>query len=183
MSHNKLRVKSPKEKKMTNIKNLESQSIITFTLLVLLMCLTRGSHFLSPFALPDASFALFLIGGMLLKKPRWCISLFTFSAVIDLVTLSIDNTYQILINVGYIGLLASYGIMWVFGSRFATSKSFLNFIMFSVIATLIALDKVSRFLPSTDRRRQTRLGRPHHPHECRKARWPSADNGKCCDEK
>jgi hypothetical protein len=102
------------------------------------MILTRGSHVITPFSLPDASFALFLIGGMLLKKPKWFTSLFTFSFVIDLVTLSIDNTYQIPINLGYLGLLASYGVMWGFGSRIAISKSFLNFVTFGVIATLIA---------------------------------------------
>ncbi len=35
------------------------------------MILTRGSHLLTSITLPDASFALFLIGGMLLKKPTW----------------------------------------------------------------------------------------------------------------
>ena len=122
---------------MTLIKNLESQSIITFTLLVLLMCLTRGSHFLSPFALPDASFAVFLIGGMLLKKPKGFISLFTFSVVIDLVTLSMSSNNQIPINIGYFGLLPSYGVMWLFGSRIANTKSFLKFAAFGIISTLI----------------------------------------------
>ena len=112
--------------------------IYTFIFLVFLMLLTRGSHLLTSVSLPDASFALFLIGGMLLKKPRWCISFLTFSVVIDLVTLSIDNIYQIPINVGYLGLLTSYGVMWIFGSRIAISRSFLNFVTFSVIATLIA---------------------------------------------
>ena len=86
---------------MTLIKNLKSKSIITFALLVFFMCLTRGSHFLSPFSLPDTSFALFFMGGMLLKKPKWFISLFILSVVIDLATLSINSAYQIPINFGY----------------------------------------------------------------------------------
>jgi hypothetical protein len=102
------------------------------------MILTRGSHVISPFALPDASFALFLIGGMLLKKPKWFISLFAFSFVIDLITLSVNTIYQIPINLGYLGLFASYGIMWLFGSRIANTKSFSKFAAFSVLATLIA---------------------------------------------
>ena len=119
-------------------KNFDKKSVITFVLLLLTMSLTRGSHLLTSVSLPDASFALFLIGGMLFKKSRWFFSLLTFSIVIDLVTLSIDNTYQIPINLGYLGLLASYGVMWIFGSRIAISRSFLNFVTFSVIATLIA---------------------------------------------
>ena len=111
--------------------------IYTFIFLVFLMLLTRGSHLLTSVSLPDASFALFLIGGILLKKPKWFISLFAFSFVIDLITLSVNTIYQIPINLGYLGLFASYGIMWFFGLRIANTKSFLKFAAFAVIATLI----------------------------------------------
>lgn len=102
------------------------------------MLLTRGDHLLTLVSLPDASFALFLIGGLLLKKPKWFISLFAFSVAIDLVTLSINSEYHILINLGYFGLLPSYGIMWVAGSRAANIKSFIKFTSFGALATLIA---------------------------------------------
>jgi hypothetical protein len=49
-----------------------------------------------------------------------------------------NNTYQIPINLGFLGLLASYGIMWFFGSRIANTKSFLRFSAFGVISTLIS---------------------------------------------
>ena len=111
---------------------------IYFCLITLCMILTRGSHVVSPYALPDASFALFLVGGMILKKPKWFISLFILSVVIDLATLSMNNTYQIPINVGYLGLLASYGIMWFFGLRIANTNNFVKFTAFSFLATLIA---------------------------------------------
>jgi len=122
---------------MTLIKNLDFKSISIYIYLFLLMTLTRGSHLLSSLSLPDASFALFLIGGMLLKKPKWFISLFMLSVAIDLATLSINSAYQIPINFGYWGLLPSYGIMWFFGSRIANTKSFLKFMAFGVISTLI----------------------------------------------
>ena len=122
---------------MTLIAYFKNTRIYPFTFLIFLMLLTRGDHLLSSISLPDASFAIFLIGGMLLKKPKWFISLLTFSFVIDLVTLSMNNTYQIPINVGYLGLLASYGIMWFFGLRISNTKSFLKFAVFGVIATLI----------------------------------------------
>ena len=123
---------------MTLFKNFDLKPISTFSLLFLLMALTRGSHLLTSVSLPDASFALFLIGGLLLKEPKWFISLIAFSVVIDLVTLSMNTIYQIPINLGYLGLLVSYGIMWFFGSRIANTKSFLNFVTFGGIATLIA---------------------------------------------
>jgi hypothetical protein len=59
------------------------------------------------------------------------------SVVIDLTTLSTNNAYQIHINFGYWGLLPSYGIMWFFGSRIANTKSFVRFVAFGVISTLI----------------------------------------------
>ena len=122
---------------MSLIAYLKNMKVQILTFLIFLILLTRGDHLLTSVSLPDASFALFLIGGMLLKKPKWFISLFAFSVVIDLVTLSMNVTYQIPINLGYLGLLASYGIMWFFGSRIANTKSFLKFAAFGIISTLI----------------------------------------------
>ncbi len=122
---------------MTLIKNLDFKSISTFIFLFSLMTITRGSHLLTSISLPDASFALFLIGGMLLKKPKWFISLFILSVVIDLATLATNSAYQIPINFGYWGLLPSYGIMWFFGLCIANTNNFLKFMAFGVIATLM----------------------------------------------
>jgi hypothetical protein len=118
--------------------NLTYKKYFSISAILFLMVLTRGAHLLTSVSLPDASFALFLVGGMLLKKPKWFIYLLTFSFVIDLVTLSMNNTYQIPINLGYLGLLASYGIMWFFGLRIANTNNFVKFTAFSFLATLIA---------------------------------------------
>ena len=120
------------------IMNLFLKKYTVTLIIVFLMLLTRGSHLLTAASLPDASFALFLIGGLLLKKPKWFLSLFTLSVVIDLVTLSMNSTYQIPINLGYLGLLPSYGIMWLIGSRISNTNSFLKFTIFGFLATLIA---------------------------------------------
>jgi len=123
---------------MSLINYLKNTNLYIFTFLIFIMLLTRGDHLLTSVSLPDASFALFLIGGLLLKKPKWFISLFTFSVAIDLVTLSMNSAYQIPINLGYLGLLPSYGIMWFIGSRIANTKSFIKFSVFGALATLIA---------------------------------------------
>ena len=122
---------------MNLTKNIDTKAFITYILLLLVMSITRGSHLLTSVSLPDASFAIFLIGGMLLTKPKWFISLFILSVVIDLATLSANSSYQIPINFGYWGLLPSYGIMWLFGSCIASTKSFYKFMAFGVISTLI----------------------------------------------
>ena len=118
--------------------NLTYKKYYSLSAILFLMLLTRGGHFLTSASLPDASFALFLIGGTLLKKPKWFISLFAFSVAIDLITLSMNSNYQIPINLGYFGLLPSYGIMWIIGSYIANTKSVIKFTTFSSIATLIS---------------------------------------------
>jgi hypothetical protein len=117
---------------MNTLKNY-----LPFTLIIFFMLLTRGSHFITSISLPDASFAIFLIGGILLKKPKWFFSLVLISVVIDLVTISMNSTYQISINIGYLGLLTSYVIMWFFGLRIANTKSFSKFVVFGIISTLL----------------------------------------------
>ena len=123
---------------MSLINYLKNTNLYIFTFLIFIMLLTRGDHLLTSVSLPDASFALFLIGGLLLKKSRLFISLFLLSVAIDLVTLYINSAYQIPINLGYLGLVPSYGIMWFTGSRIANTKSFIKFISFGALATLIA---------------------------------------------
>ena len=111
-----------------------------FILIAIFMTLTRGSHFLNSVSLPDASFALFLIGGLVLRNSKSFFSLLIFSVLIDLVTLSFDNNYQIsIINIGYIGLLISYGILWFAGCCISIKKNFLRFTSFSFLATLLAI--------------------------------------------
>ena len=122
---------------MPLIAYLKNTKLHIYSVLGLTMLLTRGDHLLTSVSLPDASFALFLIGGIILKKPKWFISLFVFSVLIDLVTLSMNSSYQIPINLSYLGLLSSYGIMWLSGLRIANTRSFLRFAAFGVIATLI----------------------------------------------
>ena len=116
------------------------KSFFPLVLIALFMTLTRGSHFLNSVSLPDASFALFLIGGLVLRNSKSFFSLLIFSLLIDLVTLSIDNNYQIsIINIGYIGLLISYGILWFTGYCISIKKNFLRFTSFSFLATLLAI--------------------------------------------
>ena len=115
---------------MTSTKSLTNKSIITLIFLFLAILITRGSHLLTPVSLPDASFAIFLIGGMLLKKPKWFSCLFVFSVIIDLVTLAMNNPYQIPINVGYFGLLPAYASMWFIGSYNTNTTSFFKFTIF-----------------------------------------------------
>jgi len=124
--------------KLIPSKQFKIQTIFTLFTLLLIMILTRGSHLLTSISLPDASFALFLIGGMVLKKPKWFISLFAASVIIDLIALSINPTDQIPINLGYLGLFPSYGIMWLIGLYVSKKKDILKFAIFSAFGTFVS---------------------------------------------
>jgi len=59
--------------KKNKILTFEIGSIVS---LAIVMFLTRGSHITTLYALPDASLALFLIGGIYLRQVRFFIALF-----------------------------------------------------------------------------------------------------------
>ena len=118
--------------------NLIYKKYVLIVVILFLMVLTRGSHLLTSVSLPDAGFALFLVGGILLKKPKWFISLFAASVIIDLIALSINPTDQIPINLGYLGLLPSYGIMWLIGLYVSKTKDILKFLIFSALGTFVS---------------------------------------------
>ena len=118
--------------------NLIYKKYVLIVVILFLMVLTRGSHLLTSVSLPDAGFALFLVGGILLKKPKWFISLFAASVIIDLIALSINPTDQIPINLGYLGLFPSYGIMWLIGLYVSKKKDILKFAIFSTFGTFVS---------------------------------------------
>ena len=119
---------------MPLIAQLKNKKLYMFALVILTMLLTRGSHLLTSVSLPDASFALFFISAILLKQPKWFILLFGFSTLVDIITLSLNSSYQISINFSYLGLLPSYGIMWLAGVWLNKQSNALEAVKFSLAA-------------------------------------------------
>ena len=115
-------------------------SIITLAL-AFLMLLTRGSHVLTSVALPDASLALLLIGGLYLKKASWFAFFVLLATVIDFGAASIDSVQAFCLTVGYWGMLPTYAVMWLAGvwlSKQTDSLNALNFTLASLASTLAA---------------------------------------------
>lgn len=86
------------------------------------MLLTRGSHVLTHVALPDASLALFLLGGLLLKRWGWFAAFFVLATVIDFGAAAFDPAQGFCLTNGYWGLIPSYAAMW-FGGLYLSKKS------------------------------------------------------------
>ncbi len=79
------------------------------------MLLTRGSHTLTPFSLPDASLVLFLLGGLWLKRMGWFAAFFVLATCIDFGAAALDPSQGFCLTSGYWGLIPSYGAMWLGG--------------------------------------------------------------------
>ncbi len=107
------------------------------------MLLTRGSHVLTHILLPDASLALFLLGGLLLKRWGWFAAFFVLATVIDFGAAALDPAQGFCLTNGYWGLIPSYGAMWLGGLFLSKQDAFantniVNYAAVSMLTTFIA---------------------------------------------
>jgi hypothetical protein len=130
------------------LENMMNKSQLTQPLLIaaaiaFFMLLTRGSHVLTHVSLPDASLALFLLGGLLLKRWGWFAAFFVLATVIDFGAAAFDPAQGFCLTNGYWGLIPAYGAMWLGGlflskqDAFA-NKSFATYSLVSMLTTFVA---------------------------------------------
>jgi len=91
--------------------------------LAFFMLLTRGSHVLTSVSLPDASLAVFLLGGLLLKRWVWFAAFFMLGSFIDFGAAAIDPAQGFCLTDGYWGLIPAYGVMWLGGRWLAAQEN------------------------------------------------------------
>lgn len=96
-------------------KSTLTKPLLIATALAFFMLLTRGSHTLTPFNLPDASLVLFLLGGLWLKRAGWFAAFFVLATCIDFGAAALDPAQGFCLTNGYWGLIPSYGAMWLGG--------------------------------------------------------------------
>lgn len=125
---------------MNNTSQISKQVMIAAAL-AFLMLLTRGSHVLTQVALPDASLALLLIGGLLLRKATWFVLFVVVATVIDFGAAAIDSFQAFCLTDGYWGMLPTYAVMWFAGlwlSKQAEPFNVLKFSIAAIVATFSA---------------------------------------------
>ena len=120
--------------KQTVIKQLGIAAAIAF-----FMAITRGSHVLTAFSLPDASLVLFLLGGLYLRRAGWFVAFFSLATVIDVGAAAIDPAQGFCLTNGYWGLIPSYGAMWIGGLWLAKQKNAFELVPYAVVAMLTSL--------------------------------------------
>ncbi|MGQ0442603.1 MAG: hypothetical protein ACT4OH_04020 [Methylophilaceae bacterium] len=104
-----------------------NQQLIIAAVITFFMLLTRGSHVLTSFALPDASLVLFLLGGLYLgsswkSRPAWFSAFFVLATSIDFGAAALDPAQGFCLTDGYWGLIPAYGAMWLGGMWLAKQK-------------------------------------------------------------
>lgn len=107
---------------MQNNLTLSKQLFIAAAI-AFFMLLTRGSHVLTHVSLPDASLALFLLGGLLLQRAGWFAGFFVLATVIDFGAAAFDPAQGFCLTNGYWGLIPAYGAMWLGGLRLSKQNA------------------------------------------------------------
>jgi hypothetical protein len=107
--------------------------------LAFFMLLTRGSHVLTQFALPDASLAVFLMGGLFLRRAAWFAVFFVLASVIDFGAAALDPVQGFCLTNGYWGLIPSYGAMWLGGIWLAQQADAFKLLPYVLVTSLTSL--------------------------------------------
>jgi hypothetical protein len=102
------------------MSNIQARSIAIFASLAALMAATRFNHFGSAVSLPDASYAVFFLGGLYL--PRFArVSVAAFSVLIigagliDFYATSVQGISDWCMTTAYWFLIPTYGSLWLVG--------------------------------------------------------------------
>lgn len=88
--------------------------------LATLMFLTRIGHFSELSRLPDASWAVFLLGGWVLRDLRLFAAFFAFAWLIDIAAVMLGTPADCF-SLAYLFLVPAYGALWAAG-RFAAAR-------------------------------------------------------------
>jgi len=93
-----------------------SRFILLFAALVLVMVTTRFKHFGDVLHLPDASMAIFFVGGLFLRK-HWAFAVFILLAVgLDEVSIHYAGISDFCVTPAYAFLPLAYAVLW-YGAR------------------------------------------------------------------
>ena len=118
-------------------KKLFKSQLLIVSAIAFFMLLTRGSHTLTPFSLPDASVVLFLLGGLYLRRATWFVAFFVLATIIDFGVAALDPVQGFCLTNGYWGLIPAYGAMWLGGLYLAkTTDAFAtkNLVSYSLVS-------------------------------------------------
>jgi len=106
------------------MKDTQTRTVAIFAALAALMAATRFDHFGSAVSLPDASYAIFFLGGLYMaRSARTSVAAFFAliieAGLIDFYATSIQGISDWCMTPAYWFLVPTYGSLWFFGRWFA----------------------------------------------------------------
>lgn len=105
------------------MKILQNKTVWIASALVMLMALTRYNHFGSAAALPDASYAVFFLGGLFLGRVRGAVAILSLllieAALIDYYAINFREVSSFCVTSAYSFLVFAYGALWFVGRWYA----------------------------------------------------------------
>ena len=96
-----------------------SRSLLLLGFLVLVMMATRFKHFGDALHLPDASMAVFFIGGLLLGRHWMFAALLALAVAVDEVSIHYAGVSDFCVTPAYAFLPLSYAVLWYGGRWYA----------------------------------------------------------------
>ncbi len=107
------------------MNNIQTKTIAIFAALAALIAATRFNHFGSAVSLPDASLAVFFLGGLYLARSARVsmvafIALILEAGLIDYYATSVQGTSDWCMTPAYWFLIPTYGSLWLVGRWFAS---------------------------------------------------------------
>ena len=132
---------------------LSKNNLFLISFLVFLMFLTRGSHFLTEFSIPDASLIIFLCLGLLIPSILLFCVFFILTAVIDFGSGFFDNSLVFCLTDGYWGLIPTYLVMFFAGKLIKSYDIKFNkfFVVVLVSTTLAFIISTNTYFMFSDR--------------------------------
>jgi uncharacterized membrane protein len=121
-------VKVGRNNKENNMNITQNKTIWIAVSLALLMAATRFNHFGSSVTLPDASWALFFLGGLYLGRVRAALAIFAVmvieAALIDCYAIALQDVSGWCVTNAYGFMVFAYAALWFSGRWFASHHTY-----------------------------------------------------------
>jgi len=116
------------------MEKILKKNILLALILLFLTLLTRASHELTSFSLPDASLAIFIAAGIFLKQRKFLFLFVALIVSIDTYIININNMIHINFETSYFGHIFTYILTWELGRKFLSGDKSLKVKLFFPIA-------------------------------------------------
>ncbi|MBI5006702.1 MAG: hypothetical protein HZB95_06195 [Nitrosomonadales bacterium] len=124
------------------MKVLQNKTLWIATALVALMAMTRFNHFGSSVALPDASYAVFFLGGLFLGRVRAALAILAMllvgAAMVDYYAINFAGVSGWCVTQAYGFLVFAYSALWYVGRWYAPRHDLSGKGMLGLFAAAVA---------------------------------------------